>query len=159
MKKKSMFLCLLIAASLCLSAIAADLSLDDVIKNLQGNQKKIKDMYAETTTKITSNLRIKNNEKTGPQTIVQKGRLWTKGEDMSKIEMTHPMKQITITNGDNMKIIDPDSGREVKQNLKKIRQQSGLPDSSKQMSLEKAKDFFNLSIGKKDGNYFITRLP
>ena len=43
---------------LTLAAGAADLTLDEVIAKMQGNQAKIKDMYAETTTKITSNIQL-----------------------------------------------------------------------------------------------------
>lgn len=55
MKKSALFLCFFVSLSLAAS-FAGDLSLDDLIGKMQANQKKIHDMYAETTTIITSNL-------------------------------------------------------------------------------------------------------
>ena len=157
MKKYLMGLCaIFVAANM---VFAADMSLDDLINKIQGNQKKIKDMYAETTTKITSNLQLTTDNKSKVQTMTQKGKMWTKGEDKSKIEMLSPMKQVTITNGDKMAIINSDTGQKMIQDLKKMREKSGMGDSSKQMSLEKAKDFFNLSTTKKGDDYVITGIP
>ena len=81
-------------------AFAADLGLDDIIQNIQSNQSKVKDMYAETTTTITSSIAMPGSESKGPQKMVQKGKIWTKGESKSKIEMLSPTRQVTITNGD-----------------------------------------------------------
>ena len=81
-------------------AFAADPGLDDIIQNIQSNQSKVKDMYAETTTTITSSIAMPGSESKGPQKMVQKGKIWTKGESKSKIEMLSPTRQVTITNGD-----------------------------------------------------------
>ena len=142
-----------------LSASSSDLALDDVIKNIQSNQSKIKDMYAETTTIITSNIKMPGAAEKGPQKMVQKGKMWSKGEGKSKIEMISPMKQVTITNGDKMAVIYPETGQKVIQDLKKLRDKSGMSDASKQMSLEKAKEFFDLSAKAKDNGYVITGIP
>ncbi len=152
---------LLIVLSLLLSTsiFAGDVSLDDLINRIQGNQKRIKDMYAETTTIITSTMSMPGSEGKGPQKMTQKGKMWTKGEDKSKIEMISPMKQVTITNGDKMAIINSETGQKIVQDLKKLREKSGMPESSKAMSLDKAKEFFNLSTSKKGGDYVITGVP
>ena len=159
---KKVIVCLIVSlALLCSSTIvyAGDVSLDDLIGKIQGNQKRIKDMYAETTTIITSSMAMPGAEGKGPQKMTQKGKMWTKGEDKSKIEMISPMKQVTITNDDKMAIINSETGQKIVQDLKKLRQQSGMPESSKQMSLEKAKDFFSLSTSKKGDDYVITGVP
>ena len=167
MKKISVILCLCVSMLFGSSAsFAADLpagaglSLDDVVKNLQSNQAKIKDLYAETETTIVSNMAVPGSKEKGPQKMVQKGKMWTKGESKSKIEMSSPMKQVTITNGDKMAIINSDTGQKVVQDMKKLRQQSGQGTvNSGQMSLDKAKEVFDLSAAKKGDLYVITGVP
>jgi outer membrane lipoprotein-sorting protein len=147
------------------SAFAADLPLDDLIKNIQSNQSKIKDMYAETTTTITSNMAMPGQESKGPQKMAQKGKMWTKGSDKSKIEMTSPMKQVTITNGDQMAIINSETGQKVVQDLKKLKGQGASSKGQGEMNLEKAKEFFNLEVTSKQSSvtskkeYIITGTP
>ncbi|MBI5399507.1 outer membrane lipoprotein-sorting protein [Candidatus Saganbacteria bacterium] len=147
--------------------LAQDLSLQEIIDKLQANQSKIQDMYAETTTKITSNIQLPTDNKKQPQTMVQKARMWTKGQDKSKIEMLSPMKQTTITNGDKMAISNPETGQKMVQDLKKIKDQGikGARDQG-QMNLEKAKEFFDFSVRKlealKPGDletYIVTGVP
>ena len=150
----TLFLCLFIAAS----SFAADLTLEDLLSNIQSNQSQIKDMYAETTTTITSNLSMTGAKGKGPQAMVQKGRMWTKGKDKSKIEMISPTRQITITNGDQMAIVNPETGQKMVQDLKT----AGLQDrkTSGAMDLEKAMEYFDLSVKQtSDGEYVITGIP
>lgn len=139
------------------------LTLTEIFTKIQSNQSKIKDMYAETTTTIISSISMPGAKDKGPQKMVQKGKMWTKGKDKSKIEMLSPMKQITITNGDQMAIINPDTGQKMVQDLKKLREKSGMSDSSQQMSLEKAKEFFDLSVRQSDSDsvrqYIIVGVP
>lgn len=141
------------------SAQAADLTLDDLIAKIQANQSNIHDMYAETTTTITSNMVMPGQESKGPQKMIQKTKMWTKGQDKSKIEMLTPTRQITITNGDQMAIIDPESGQKVVQDLKKLQEKSGGLGSGGQMSLAKAKESFNFTVTKSDTDYLITGVP
>jgi outer membrane lipoprotein-sorting protein len=149
----------LLSALVCMPVFSADLSLDNLIANLQGNQSKVRDMYAETTTTITSNIKLPNSKDSSPQKMVQKGKMWTKGQDKTKIEMLSPTKQVTITNGDQMAMINSETGQKVIQDLKKLRGKSGMSDASQQMSLDKAKEFFNLSSAKKGNDYVITGVP
>lgn len=137
------------------SVAVADLSLDEVIKNLQANQAKVKDMYAETSTTILSNMTLPGQTGKGPQKMVQRGKMWTKGETKSKIEMLSPMKQTTITNGDKMAVINPETGQKMEQDLKKLKG----PERQAQMSLEKAKEYFDLSAAKKGDEYIVTGVP
>ncbi len=163
---RKMFTALFIFSCLfCVPVLSADLpagvgiSLDNLITNLQANQNKVKDMYAETVTTITSNMTMPGQESKGPQKMVQKGKMWTKGQDKTKIEMLSPTKQVTITNGDQMAMINSETGQKMIQDLKKLREKNGTGDTSRQMSLEKAKEFFNLSSVKKGDDYVITGVP
>jgi len=151
------------------SVCASELTIEDIINNVQANQTKIKDMYAETTTTITSNIAMPGSQAKGPQKMVQKSKIWTKGKDKSRIEMLSPTRQITITNSDQMAIIDPESGQKTVQDLKKLREKSGGltgGQSSGQMTLDKVSEFFYLSVRKLDSStsgdietYVITGVP
>jgi len=159
------------------SAFAADLTLQDLLTQIQSNQFKITDMYAETTTTITSNIAMLGAKKKGPQKTVQKAKMWTKGKDKSKIEMISPMKQITITNGDQMAIINTETGQKMIRDLNKtgpaslasrrspLGEAEGSGPAGGQMSLEKAKEYFDLSVQtaedseQKKTNYIIIGIP
>ena len=148
---RSIFVSLLLCFFLVSLSYAVDLTLRDLFNKIQSNQSKIKDMYAETTTTITSSISMPGAESKGPQKMVQKGKMWMKGKDKSKIEMLSPMKQITITNGDQMAIINPVTGQKMVQDLSKIRGQ-GIKGSRDQgaMDLEKALEYFDLKVRKLD---------
>lgn len=156
-KKLSLFLVIVLV--LVSPIYSADLSLEDIIGKIQSNQSRIKDMYAETTTKITSNFQLTTDNKSKTQTMVQKGKMWTKGSDKSKIEMLSPIKQITITSGDQMAIINPDTGQKMIQDLKKLKGQVPGGKGQGEMDLAKAMEYFNLSVAKKDEDYIITGVP
>ncbi|MFA5894005.1 MAG: outer membrane lipoprotein-sorting protein [Candidatus Margulisiibacteriota bacterium] len=145
---------------------AAGLTIDEIINKIQSNQSKIKDMYAETTTIITSNMVMPGQESKGPQKITQKSKMWTKGEDKSKIEMLSPTRQITITNGDQMAIIDPETGQKTVQDMSKIKGQMPGGKGQGSMNLDKAKEFFYFSARKitaatagGSDTYIITGVP
>lgn len=150
------FCALLVAVNM---ALAADLSINDLIGKIKGNQEKIRDLYAETTTSISANMALPGKKGSGPQNMTQKGKLWNKGKDKTRVEMTSPMRQITITNGDKMAVINQDSGQKVVQDMKKLREKSGQPDSSKQMDLEKMTEYFDLSIKRVGDDYLIIGIP
>ncbi|OGB86791.1 hypothetical protein A3H38_04595 [candidate division WOR-1 bacterium RIFCSPLOWO2_02_FULL_46_20] len=150
------FVCLMLSASFVAAEEA--LTLEILLSKVQANQLKVIDMYAETTTKITSNLQLTTDNKTGSQTMTQKAKMWTKGTDKSKIEMISPTKQITITNGDQMAIINPETGQKVIQDLSKTKNPLG-GNQSDQMNLQKAMEYFNLSLKKADAYYIITGVP
>lgn len=129
-------------------AHASDLDLDDVISHIRSNQSKLKDIYAETETTITSNIAMPGQESKGPQKMVQKGKIWTKGEKKSKIEIVSPMKQTTITNGDLQAVINPETGQKMVQDLKKMKDQGIGGGAQGEMSLDKAKEYFNFSVNR-----------
>src|SRR3989339_1116604 len=106
MYRKMLTALFLLSVLVCVPVFSADLSLDNLITNLQGNQNKVRDMYTETVTTITSNMAMPGQQSKGSQKMVQKGKMWTKGQDKTKIEMLSPMKQVTITNGDQMATIN-----------------------------------------------------
>lgn len=115
-------------------------------------------MYAETTTTITSNIAMPGAKDKGPQKMVQKAKMWTKGQDKSRIEILSPTRQTTITNGDKMTIINPDTGQIFTQDLSKMREQSGIPKGGS-MDLSKALDNFDLSVEQRNDLYVITGKP
>ncbi|MFA4884172.1 MAG: outer membrane lipoprotein-sorting protein [Candidatus Margulisiibacteriota bacterium] len=154
---------LLVSFALCLAlvapSLAGDLSVKDLVSKIQSNQSRINDMYAETVTTITSSMVMPGSKGQGPQTMTQKGKIWNKGKDKSKVEMLSPMKQITITNGDKMAIINPETGQKMVQDMKKMRQAKGQAEPQKEMNFEKALDYFNLTMEKKGNDYVITGTP
>lgn len=125
----------------------SEVSATDLIAKMKSQQALIQDLQADTTTTITSNISIPGAPSKGPQTMTQTGHIWQKGKDKSKVEITSPMKQVTITNGSMMTIISPDSGQKVTQDLSKM-QGAGKGQGIDQT---KALDYFNLSVTKTEG--------
>ncbi len=122
----------------------SEVSATDLIAKMRSQQDLVKDLQADTTTTITSNISIPGAPSKGPQTMTQTGQIWQKGRDKSKVEITSPMKQVTITNGSMMTIISPDSGQKITQDLSKM-QGAGKGQG---MDATKALDYFNLSVNK-----------
>ena len=144
--------------AITVTVCSADITLKELIDKVQSNQLKINDMYAESTTKIVSNLQL-GSEKGKTQSMTQKGKMWTKGKDKSKIEMLSPSRQVTITNGDKMAIINSETGQKMVQDLKKMREKSGQPDTGG-MTLEKATKYFDMSVRPAgEGQYVLTGIP
>ncbi|MFC1496799.1 outer membrane lipoprotein carrier protein LolA, partial [Candidatus Margulisiibacteriota bacterium] len=129
---------------------AQAITVDELIKQIQSNRSAIKDMQADISTTITSSMQ-------GMKTMVQKGHIWTKGTDKSKTEMYSPVKQITITNGDMMAMISPDTGQKQVQDLSKIKGHQGQQGGT--MDLESAKEKFDFSMKTTSGGYVITGVP
>jgi len=151
------FLAIFIASSLVSPLFAADLTLEDLMNKAQANQAQIKDMYAETETTMISNMVIPGQASKGSQKMVQTGKMWTKGSDKSKIEMLSPTKQTTIRNGDKMAIINPETGQKMVQDLSKMK--GPMANQNQDMSLEKAKEYFNLSLKKSGDHYIVVGIP
>jgi len=138
--------CLMIASA----AWGMDPAVEDILNKIGTNQSLIKDMQADVTTVIKAELKEKKESK-------QEGRIWIKGDDKTKMEMMKPVKQITITSGDMMAMIDPATGQKFVQDLKKTRQKSGQLDmgqGSKTMDKKKMYDFFNLKVATASGGLF-----
>ncbi|NQS90154.1 outer membrane lipoprotein carrier protein LolA [Patescibacteria group bacterium] len=139
-------------------SIANALTMGELLVKIQDNQTKINDMYAETTTTISSQLTVTGNQK-GAQKIIQEGRMWTKG-DKSKIEMISPTHQITINNGEKIAIISPDTGQKFVQDLSDKSGSQFGGSSSSQMNLDKAEEYFSLSVTQNaSGDYVVTGVP
>lgn len=137
------------------SFVLADMGLNELMGKVQGNQEKIKDMYVETSTVINSSMSMPGQKATGPQKMTQKAKMWTKGK-MSKMEMLSPQHQITINNGKKISMVNPETGQKMVQDIKG--QGAGVK-GQESMSLEKAQEYFNLSIAKKGNGYLITGIP
>ncbi len=130
---KRLFLSLL-TILLASSVIATSLSLDQLLTKVQDKKNEIKDMYCETTTIITSNMSIPGQESEGPQKTTQKSKMWVKG-NKTRIEMLEPTKQITINDG----------------------KKAGA--NTQNMSLDKAKEYFNLSLKTAKDKYVVAGVP
>lgn len=146
----AVFLFMFLAAH-CFASV---LTLDELLVKVQGRQKQVTDMYAETVTVITSNMSVPGQESKEPQKIAQKGKMWTKGEK-SRIEMLEPTRQITINDGKKIAVINKMTGQKYVQDLSKDK----IGRNSQNMSLEKAKEYFNLSLKSEGNNYIVTGVP
>ncbi|OGC04802.1 hypothetical protein A2276_02425 [candidate division WOR-1 bacterium RIFOXYA12_FULL_43_27] len=143
---------LIIAAIIVLFAatISQAVTIDELFAKLKDNQGKIKDMQADVTTKMVSNAK-------GMKEMTQKGHIWTKGKDKSKMEITSPQKQISITNGTKVAMIMPDTGQKYVQDLSKTPE--GQKQESGQMDFEKAKEKFNFSVKDVSRGFLIIGFP
>ncbi|MFA4966670.1 MAG: outer membrane lipoprotein-sorting protein [Candidatus Margulisiibacteriota bacterium] len=140
-------ICLVIAYA----AWGVDPGVEDVLNKIATNQSLIKDMQADVITVIKAEMKEKKESR-------QKGKIWVKGDDKSKMEMIEPVKQVTITSGDKMAMIDPATGQKFVQDLKKLREKNGQVDlgqGSKTMDKKKMYDFFNLKLVKSSGKQII----
>jgi len=143
---KKYVLAVLMIVLLPISIFASDISPEAVIAKMKETQAMIKDLQADTKTTITSNIAMPGQPSKGPQTMTQTGHIWQKGRDKSKVEITSPMKQITITNGNIMTIISPDTGQKFSQDLSK-----GLGTRGQGLDQTKALDYFDLTVKKSEG--------
>jgi outer membrane lipoprotein-sorting protein len=136
-----------------LSAWALDPAIEDILAKVSTNQSLIKDMQADITTVIKSEMK-------GKMESEQKGKIWIKGEDKSKIEMIKPVAQITITSGGKMMAVDPATGQKMVQDLKKLREKTGQPDLG-QGSMDKKKmlEYFDLKLKNVSGIIVIEAKP
>ncbi|HTY12627.1 MAG TPA: outer-membrane lipoprotein carrier protein LolA [Candidatus Omnitrophota bacterium] len=149
----------LMTAALLVMPAMAGLSLDDLIGKIQDNQNKVQDMYADTVTTINSNFSAPGSTQSGPKEMVQKGKIWTKGKDKTKVEIDSPMKQVTISNGKMLAMINPATGQKYVQDISKIKGREQLGDQSNGVDLAKAKQYFDLSVRQDGNNYVITGKP
>ena len=143
----------LFSASVC--SLSQNITLDDLLLKLQTNKSKIADMYSEMTTTITGSGKMATGSGMGN---TQKAKMWTKGDDKSKIEMLEPIKQTTIRNGAKMVIIDEGTGQKIVKDLSADK--SGMSSYNQgNMDFEKIKTLFDLSVRTDGGFYVITCTP
>ena len=141
MKKKfgsSLVLGLAVMFLLGGSAFAADKEIDGLIAKIKANQAQVRDMRADVTTVMRSEMKDK-------KTLEQKGKLWTKGDKFSRMDVDEPVKQSTITTPDKIAIINSTTGQKMVQDLNKFKQQTGQSDVGS-MDQTKAFDYFNLKL-------------
>lgn len=145
MKKKIM--CLLVLLSVLVSVTSAAIKVEDLLAKIKEGQSKVKDLQADIVTIIRSDMG-------GKKEAEQKGHIWIKGEDKSKMEMVSPLKQISITSGKKMAVINPETGQKFVQDLEAMRKKTGQMDLGKNvMDQTKALEYFNLSV-KEVGGFF-----
>lgn len=141
---------LLIAASTCAAKIPADVKA--ILNKIEAAQDKIKDMQAEIESTATAKMTIRGEETT--QKFAQKGKIWIKKPDKFRIETSSPVEQITIMNGDKMAIINKTTGQKIVQDMKKLREQTGMTQGE-EMNIVKTMEQFDLKITKKDKNEIV----
>lgn len=145
---KKIFCLMLIV--LFMASVSNAISLDDLINKLQSSQNKIKDMQADISTKMTTSMQ-------GMPAMNQKGKIWIKG-NKNKMEISSPMKQVTITNGDKMAVVNPVTGQKQVTDLSKIPGGSSQGGSSS-MNFDEAKKKFDFTMKNVSGGYQITGIP
>ena len=128
-------------------SFASDLFLEDLVSNLKANQDKIKDMYCEMNTTI--------RQGTGSP-MTQSAKMWTKGEDKSRMEMESPVKQTVIRNGDKSAIIDS-SGHKTVNDVNNSTM--GSMGSQSKIDIEKLKKAFDPKVKATDDGYIIEGTP
>jgi outer membrane lipoprotein-sorting protein len=136
-----------LAVLLIASMATAAMKVEDLLTKIREGQSKVKDLQADITTIIKSDMG-------GKKEAEQKGHIWIKGEDKSKMEMISPLRQISITSGKKMAVINPETGQKFVQDLTAMRKKTGQMDLGKNvMDQTKALEYFNLSV-KEVGGFF-----
>lgn len=157
MSKKIVLLAFILVSVLSASFAQEMPSAEAIIARIKSAQFAVKDLSADTKTIITSNITLPGTESKGPQTVTQIGHIWTKGQNLSKMEITSPAHQITITKGTLMTIISPVTGRKFTQDLSKI-QGEGIKGQG--LNAANALDYFNLTVEKAGTEeYVISGVP
>lgn len=148
---KRILLIITIFFSIVSISAAADLTVDEILANLQSNQSAIKDMSADTVTTITSTMK-------GMKSMTQKGNILMKYPDKSRVEMFEPIHQITISDGQKIMVINKDTGQKYEQEISKG-QNITASGSGGLANFDKAKEMFDFSVKQDGNNYIITGLP
>ncbi|MFH2033634.1 MAG: outer-membrane lipoprotein carrier protein LolA, partial [Candidatus Margulisiibacteriota bacterium] len=127
---------------------SADLTVDEIIANIQSRQGVIEDMSADTVTKITSSIK-------GAPEMTQKGKILTKYPDKSRVEVFSPAHQVTITDGSKVTVIDKTTGQRYENEMA----EGQMANSGGQADFEKAKEYFNFEAEQAADSYIITGTP
>lgn len=151
MKKRllSLFLFMFILASF---AVASDPKIDSIISKIREQQNLIKDMSADIVTVMKTDGKDKKS-------MEQKGSIKMKGNDKSKMEITSPFSQITITNKNKVAMVNPVTGQKMVQDISKIK---GANANQNPLDQTRILDYFNLSLEEKGiifKSYVITGVP
>ena len=152
MKRKILCLMVLVSVSVSVTCLPAgtafaSMKVEDLLTKIREGQSKVKDLQADIVTIIKSDMG-------GKKEAEQKGHIWIKGEDKSKMEMISPLRQISITSGNKMAVINPETGQKFVQDLEAMRKKTGQMDLGKNvMDQTKALEYFNLSV-KEVGGFF-----
>jgi len=150
---------LMIAFMVLASSVFA-ISVDEIIGKMKDNQNKIKDMYAETVTIMDMSGFPKPKKGKAPEMkMEQKGKLWVKGEDKSRVELDSPVKQIMVTNGEKLIMINPKTGEKLSQDLKQAKKQNPINFQGGNFGLSKLKEQYNMSVREKGNELAIICEP
>ena len=109
---------------------------------MEARQNEIQTLEADITTNVHS------THKNFP-TVRQQGKIYVKSPNRSRVEITTPYKQTTITNGNQIKVIDEESGQ---YQISDISEKEGaaplLPHGGGAIDPVKALEYFDLRITK-----------
>lgn len=154
MKRALVFVLILCLALPALSAV----DVEDLITKIRATQDKVEDLEADVVTKMSSTMKDGKD-------MEQKAHLWVKGQGKAKMEVFSPQKQITITDGSKMAVINPETGQKYVQDMsEKKGMASGVGEGSL-IDQTKVFDYFDLEVEEKKGflggvkEYIITGTP
>ncbi|OGC15191.1 hypothetical protein A2246_06900 [candidate division WOR-1 bacterium RIFOXYA2_FULL_37_7] len=88
--------------------------------------------------------------------MTQSAKMWTKGEDKSRMEMLTPVKQTVIRNGDKFVTIDT-RGQKTVNDIKDASMRNASRNSN--IDIEKFKETFDLKVKATDDGYIIEGTP
>jgi len=126
-------------------AATLDPEIQNILSKIKDNQALVKDFQADISTVI----------KSSKKSMEQKGHIWVKGENNSKIESYEPVKQTTITNKDKILMLDPTTGQKMVQDLKQLRAKSGDQSLGKSPTNQAAAmEYFNLKKKAINSSFF-----
>ena len=155
--KKLISIIIVLAFTLSCAAVFSPQDVKMLLNDIKGSQEKIKDMQADVQINVTAKILIEGKETTQKQT--SKGRIYSKRPNKFRLETTSPMEQTTIMNGDKMALINKTTGQKMVQDLKKLREQSGLTQGE-EMDITKSMERFDLKItNKTDKEIVLTGTP
>jgi len=147
-KKLAVLLILLLMGSTVWAAL--DPAIEDLLGKIKSNQSQIKDMSADILTIM----------KSGGKQMEQKGKIWIKGDNKSRMESSTPVNTVTVVNGDKRLLINQDTGERLVQDMKKLREKTGEMDfGNSPTDQTKALEYFNLKLRQEGQNYIIEGTP
>ena len=151
-KKLAVLLILLLMGSTVWAAL--DPAIEDLLGKIKSNQSQIKDMSADILTIM----------KSGGKQMEQKGKIWIKGDNKSRMESSTPVNTVTVVNGDKRLLINQDTGERLVQDMKKLREKTGEMDfGNSPTDQTKALEYFNLKLREETTasgkNYIIEGTP
>lgn len=141
---RSRFIPFLLLGCLFIATGCRPQTVEGVLSSLESRQKMLKTLQADITTIIQPY----GDE--GPE-IRQTGKIFTETPNKSRVEITSPFNQVTITNGNKMQIEDPHGKRSRPEDLSKMSDKPVMPQGGGATQLAEALGQFDLRIREQAG--------